>query len=382
MDISQLSVQLRPRKLDEVYGQPKVVGELKVIAKKNTWPTAMLMKGSTGTGKSTVAYITAAMINCSHPDADGNPCGVCPSCLSIMEERFDRDTFCMNANEDGGKSKVLELIQLTEGAPMYDNKKVFIIEEADALTGAGQSALLKLLETPKSHVHFILLSMTDRIPKSIVTRCQPYAFRSFNTKEVMLALKGMMEKLNLWNDESIPREFKFEGLATIAGSTDGSLREATQYLQKCLIGKYYTREEIRDSLGIVGEELVNDCLLYLLNKQGASFFSSLGKADIEAFFRMSYANLVNAAVYKFTEDASSSFYEHKLREIAGHLNHLKLLALFDELSAESKPYLNRSYFLSKMVSWFNTAETKERMEKKTLTVETRPVRVQGRTLVP
>lgn len=370
MDISQLSIQLRPRTLDEVYGQEKVIKELRATA---TWPTAMLMKGTTGTGKSTVAYIVASMINCMQPKPNGDPCGTCASCLSIAEERFDRDTFCMNANEDGGKGRIAELATLADSAPMYDKKKVIIIEEADSLSSSAKAALLKLLETPKTHVHFILLSMFEKgIPKFLIDRCQSYNFKSFTTKDIMLALKGMLEKLNLWDDESIPKTFKFEGLAAIAGSTEGSLREATQYLQKCLTGKYYTKEEIRDSLGIIGEDQVNDCLLNLLNKQGASFFGNLGKADIEAFFRMSYANLVNAAVYKFTETATSAFYEHKLREIAGHANHASLLGLFDELCKESKPYINRSYFLSKMVTWFSIPAGVHKITE--TEIPTRPIR--------
>ena len=151
----QLSIRLRPRTLDEVYGQSTVVKALKKRIMNQDIPNAMLLKGMTGTGKTTVAQIIAMALNCTDNNTPSrSPCGKCASCRSIMEEKFDRNTVRL----DGGassKSDVLDFARLVEGAPFYDRNKVFIIEETDQLSTAAKNSLLKILEKPMKNVFFI-----------------------------------------------------------------------------------------------------------------------------------------------------------------------------------------------------------------------------------
>jgi len=385
--MSQLAIDLRPRKIQDVYGQESVVNEVGKMLKSKDWPTAMLMKGSTGTGKSTVAYIVAAAINCSSPLEDGNPCGVCASCKSIMEERFGRDTIRLNANENGGKSDILDLNAYADVAPMYDPKKVIIIEEADSLSTAAKSALLKLLENPKKNIHYILLSMVNGgIPAPIKSRCQTYSFKSFGAKDIMLALKGILEALNLWEGEALPKSFKFEGLASLATSSGGSLREAVQNLQKCLTGEYYTREAILDNLGVMDSGTLNEALTALLDKKPNVFYQQIENLNIPDFFNLAYSIVTDALIYKMTNYCKSDFYEESNKVLSKHPKLRQVVALFEEISKEAQPYLRKAYFLSKTADWFlghsgmNSVSVEERMRGAPETrpfVPTRPTRPAG-----
>ena len=202
--MKNLAITLRPRTFADVFNQSSVVKELEERAVSKDWPTAMLLKGPSGSGKTTVAQIVAMTINCSALE-NGNPCGACASCKSIMEERFDRDTLVLDGSTIGVKDDVVSFGNLADMAPMMDKKKVLIIEEADQLSASAKNALHKILEKPRSHVHFILLSMfPNGLPPSIQSRCQTYTFKAFGMKEIAYGLKDVMTTLKLWDDTSIP----------------------------------------------------------------------------------------------------------------------------------------------------------------------------------
>lgn len=350
----QLSVDLRPRKIQDVFGQEAVVKEISELLKSKAWPTSMLLRGHSGTGKSTVAYIVASAINCTSPLPDGNPCGTCVSCKSIQEERFGRDVIVLNANESGGKSDVMDLATYADAAPMYDKKKIIIIEEADSLSAAGKAALLKLLERPRKNIHFILLSMVNGgIPLPIKSRCQTYTFKAFNAKDIMFALKDVLEKMDLWEGDKLPKEFKFDGLASLATSSQGSLREAVQNLQKCLVGEYYTKESIRENLGLMDSGTMNEALDALLDKKASIFYKVLSDLDIQDFFNLSYSILADALVYNLTGYCKSDFYEESNKRLSSHPKLRQLVVFFEEMSKESKPYLRKAYFLSRTANWFS-----------------------------
>ena len=350
----QLSIQLRPTKLDDVYNQPGVVTELKKRARDKNWPQAMLLKGSSGTGKSTVSKIIAMSINCQHPDKDGNPCCKCSSCMSIIEERFDRDTQVLDGSAFSGKDDVVNFGQLAEAMPMYDKKKILIIEESDQLSVAAKNAMLKLLEKPRDHVVFILLSMVNSgIPPAIQSRCQTFTFKPFTTKDIMFALKDVMDKTNVWSDESIPQSFKLQGIAAIATSARGSLREAIQAYEKCLIGKYYTADSIRDNLGIVDEEAMSSYIRKLLAKD-VTFLNDIYTLDINDFFPIAYSTLSDALIYKITGSTKNTYYENIIAEFSASPNLDELVNVFNTISENPRPYIVKPYFYAKLTQYLTT----------------------------
>ena len=107
---SQFSIKYRPYNIDDVVGQAEIVKAVKARMKDGRWPTAILLQGSSGTGKTTIAKIIAMAINCEHPDEDGNPCGHCASCQSIMNDSYGRDVCLLDASQNGQKDFVSHLL--------------------------------------------------------------------------------------------------------------------------------------------------------------------------------------------------------------------------------------------------------------------------------
>lgn len=363
MDITQLSISLRPQRLEDVFGQQGVVKELLTRQKDNKWPRAMLFKGLTGTGKTTCAQLVAMAIQCKNPGSNNSPCGICDECMSIRREQWDRGTELLDAGADSGKQDIQNLLQGADTASFYGPKKVFIIEESDQLSKAAMNSLLKILEKPNANVHFILLSMlSGGVPPAIQSRCQTFNFKPFMAKDIMFALKGSMEKLNLWTDPSIPDDFRIKGLGTIALASLGSLREATQLLEKCLVGKYFTAEEIRANLGIIDEETITSALEKLM-KRDVSFFNSIDGLDLTEFFNIAYTALSDAYVYSLTEFIKNEYFEGQVKSLSSYTTLPELVALFNGIQEESHGYIKKAYFMNKLAAYFSKTNKSQTASK-------------------
>jgi DNA polymerase III subunit gamma/tau len=349
--MKDLAIELRPMRLDDVYYQKRIISELKERASKNNWPLAMLFKGPSGTGKSTTAQIVAMTINCKNLK-NGDPCCECPSCKSIMEERFDRDTLVLDGSTLGLKDNIIEFGNIAEIAPSYDKKRILIIEESDQLSDSAKNALHKILEKPRNHVHFILLSMySTGLPTSIQTRCQTYNFKAFETYDIAMGLKATMERLNLWNDTSIPDSFKLEGLMTLSSVANGSFREALQYLEKCLVTKSYTKNEIRENLGIVDTTTVIEIINKILNLD-VKVFKDFEDIGFKTFFDEAYSTLTSALTLGVSGFITNEYFKDMYKALSIHPKASQLLSIFDEIFINSKPYIRKEYFYSKLLSFF------------------------------
>lgn len=376
---NNIAITIRPRKLEDVFNQDSVIKELKQRMLTKDWPLAMLLKGPTGTGKSTVGQIIAMTINCSHPHADGTPCGECASCQSIISERFDRDTVVLDGSTLGVKDDVISFGQIAEISPMYDKNKILIIEESDQLSTAAKNALHKILEKPRKNVHFILLSMaTSGLPASIQSRCQTYNFKYFDLPAIALGLKTTMEKLGLWADSSIPDTFRLEGLMVIASASKGSFREALQMLEKCLTGQYFTRDEIRTNLGIIDNVTITNLLTKFLDRDN-SFFEWFSSVDYNEFFNLGYSSLVSALVYRETKFIENEWFADIIKTISGHSRLKESIVLFDSIYENSSgSYLKKSYFFSKLAQSFSNRTAIVQTPKD---VPTPPSWVQNQTIL-
>ena len=350
MKINQLSILTRPRKFREVFGQPVVEKEILPRSISNKWPHAMLLKGPTGTGKTTVALLIAMRINCQKSLPDGEPCGECPSCKSIIEERFDRDTLLLDGSMFSGKEDIIEFTRIVETSPLYDSNRVLIIEESDQLSSSAKNSLLKILEKPIPNTYFILLSMIHNgVPQAIQSRCQVFHFRYFLQKDILYALKGVLEKINLWNDDRIPKEFKLQGLLEIASYSKGSLREAVQLLEKCLIGKYFTVEEIRKNLNFSTSSSIYTSVMKLLKKDISVLNDLEDMQDVTEFFNLSYAALVSAYIYKVTGTSRNEFYVSDYKEYVSEPSFEQLLDVYREVWENSENFVKKFYFIHKII---------------------------------
>ena len=356
-NISQYSIKYRPVSLDEVFGQPEIVKSLKARIKEQKFPTAMLFQGPVGTGTSPCAKIIAMAMQCHHPYEDGTPCLECPSCKSILNDTYDRDTIMLDGSQDGQKNAIINLTNTINSRPMYDKRRVFLIEEVDQLSSASKLALLKIIEkdySNRSPVHFILLSMeSNGVPQSIKSRCQVYNFRPVSVKDTMYAMKSIMERTGDWSNPNIPSNFKTEGLATIASISKGSLRIAVQNLESCIEGEIYNKEDIEGMLGGIDEVSSYKILSGLLEKsRDPEMWKTIYKSDPQELYNYLTLIISNAMIYKVTGYIDDSRFEDSTQGLIKSSNLSKLFDILTKHPQLCKPYMRKSDLMSALAEYY------------------------------
>ena len=352
--ITQYSIVYRPHKWEDVYGQDVVVGALKRRVLSNNYPKATLLVGPFGTGKTTIAEILAACMQASLPD--GNPDWNHPSNKPILNETFTRDTQRLDGSRIGGKGDVVEFTSILKVKPMYDRKRILIIEEADQLSSAAQNALLKVLEDPDANTHFILLSMNDKsgVSAPIKSRCQVYSVKSLKTADLMKAMKHVMEVSGDWQSDAIPDEFKLKGLSLIASASKGSLRVALQNLEGCIVAKAYTPEEIGTLLEDVADDIKMFKMLQMIldkSNEGALWdfiFDNKDPMHLYNYMSMLVAEAIlwKQTGYKYSETA------YGLEVLGKHKN---IQSFFDILTSHpllNKPFIRTTDLVAAIMSFY------------------------------
>lgn len=351
----QWAITDRPRTLKDLYGLDGIKKYFYSKAQDKDWPKAILLRGQFGNGKSTVAGIVASMMVCQNPTETGDPCGKCASCEAIISERFDRDVIRIDGGQSG-KADVVETInEHIATSPMFDSRKVIIIEEVQELSNAARNSLLKTLEHPKSKIHFILLSMESGAASGFVSRCVPFTFKKLAVKDLMFFLKETMESRGLWDDDTIPTEFKTQGLATLAQTSQGSIRLALQLLDMCVSGRFFTKEEILENLGFVDEMSAWAILLKLLALDD-SVWESLNKYKAFDFFAIAYSLMADASMFRvsgFLKDEGNPWVVSNIKKVGSANSFPYFLKAFDAIAAVSKPYLRDAEMISILTQTFS-----------------------------
>jgi len=328
-------------------------------AKTRDWPKSVLFRGQFGNGKTTAALLFAQAMVCQHPATNGDPCGVCPECDSIINERFDAAVQMIDGGQSGKADVVEQVSEFANGA-FFAKRRVMIIEEIQELSTAAKNSLLKILEMPRENVHFILLSMDTGGVSGLASRCVPFNFKKVPVKELMMFLKQTMEAEGLWGSADIPDEFRMKGLATIAQVSQGSIRQALQLLETCIIGKYFTSDEIVDNLGIADESMVIHTLLSLCDGTDPEVWGELQKYEPFEFFALGYKIVSDAAVYTasgYLANEGNTFFENNTKALASKSALPALLDAFNKLAPNSKPYLRKSELISAMIPVYTYSKT-------------------------
>ncbi|MCS7149695.1 MAG: DNA polymerase III subunit gamma/tau [Caldimicrobium sp.] len=253
-----LARKYRPQRFSEVVGQLHVVKTLTNALKSNKVSHALLFSGIKGTGKTTVARIVAKALNCQNLQDGYEPCNECPNCLEINKGSHV-DVLEIDAASNRGIDQIRDLIENLKYAPVKGKTKVYIIDEAHMLTKEAANALLKSLEEPPRHVHFILATTEpNKLPPTILSRCQRFDFRRLESKRVVQYLKRICEGES-YNMELSALEF-------IVKEAQGSMRDALSLLDQAMAYGVKTREDIVTALGWHEEALVEDLAFILLEK--------------------------------------------------------------------------------------------------------------------
>lgn len=174
----------RPQKFSEVVGQTEVIENLASQSKRDKFFGVYILCGQFGSGKTTTARIIAMAANCQHKDGNGNPCGECEACRSIKEGTAV-DVQEIAAAVSTGVDKVREICETVSYVPAVLQKKVYIIDEVQALSKNAFQAFLKMLEEPPAHAIFVLAT-TDvgAIPPTVRSRAATYYFRQLTQSEI------------------------------------------------------------------------------------------------------------------------------------------------------------------------------------------------------
>ena len=301
----QWSVKCRPHKLSDVYGLDKIKQFVYGCAKKDEWLNAVLFQAKYGTGKTTLAKIIAQMMVCQNPDENGEPCCECPSCKAIIDETWNRDVINLNGAADDSETLLSTVNNFVRTAPFKDKRKIIIIDEVQAMSYQCKAKLLKLTETPRPNVHYIFTSMIEEQTNSkekaaktaaFGSSCEVFRFPDFTTLDVMKYLFYTLKELNV----DVPDEFKTYGLQTIAQSSDGSLRKATQILQQCIDTQTYEPNEIKQNFGLEAVEDFYKTLLRLMNGDTSNelFNTLVNVIDYDGMIRLSVLAFANAETYR------------------------------------------------------------------------------------
>ncbi|MDR0670241.1 MAG: DNA polymerase III subunit gamma/tau [Treponema sp.] len=241
----------RPRTLDELAGQEFVVSTLKNSLKERTIAHAYLFSGPRGCGKTSAARILARSLNCEQGPGPV-PCGVCANCREIAAGSS------LNVIEIDGASNtsVNDVRQIRDEVlfpPQNGNYKVYIIDEVHMLSTNAFNALLKTIEEPPPYIVFIFATTElHKVPATIKSRCQQFAFRLIPIETIKAILADVCAEIKV--------EAEDEALFWIARESTGSLRDAFTLFDQVVSfsGGHIRAELIREKLGLVGLERLNE----------------------------------------------------------------------------------------------------------------------------
>ncbi len=258
MAYTALYRRFRPLKFEDMVGEDHITTTLKNQIKAGRVGHAYLFNGGRGTGKTTSAKILARAVNCLNPK-DGEPCNECEICKEILDGSLT-DVVEMDAASNNGVEDVRSIRDEVNFLPTKAKYRVYIIDEVHMLTTAAFNALLKTLEEPPEHVKFILATTEpQKIPTTILSRCQRFDFKKITNENIIKRLKIICKESDI--------KITDEALELIAVLSEGAMRDGISILERCC------QEEVDE----IGVDLVKD----LVGIPSLDYISKISRAIFE-----------------------------------------------------------------------------------------------------
>lgn len=261
----------RPSTFSEICDQDAVVRTLKRQVETDHIAHAYLFCGTRGTGKTTAAKVLSRAINCLRP-IDGDPCGECEICRALKAENC-MDVLEIDAASNNGVDEIRDLREKIKYPPTLTRYKVYIIDEVHMLSSGAFNALLKTLEEPPRHAVFILATTEpQKLPATILSRCQRFDFHRISVEAIVARLKVVLN--------GIGREAHEDALYEIARAAEGAMRDALSLLDVCLS---FTEGAVdaalaRDVLGTTGRDFMFEFTDALLTWDAAAALAKIDEA--------------------------------------------------------------------------------------------------------
>ena len=246
----------RPKIFDEVVGQKNVTDILKSQMISGRIPHALMFCGVRGTGKTSCAKIFAKAVNCLENN-NGNPCLKCQNCKKI-ENGNVIDVYEIDAASNNGVENIRTIREESNFVSSELKFKVYIVDEFHMLSSGAFNAFLRTLEEPQKNVIFILATTEfNKIPKTIVSRCQKFDFHRIPNDIIADRLKFVSEKENI--------NINSEALDLIAKNSDGAMRDALSILDQCSNYEKIDKNKINEILGLSGSQYIENLIENIIN---------------------------------------------------------------------------------------------------------------------
>ena len=279
----------RPDTFTEIVGQDAITRTLRRQVTTGRIAHAYLFCGTRGTGKTSAAKVLSRAINCLNP-RDGDPCGECEVCRMLKQET-SMDVVEIDAASNNGVDEIRDLREKIKYPPAVTRYKVYIIDEVHMLSTGAFNALLKTLEEPPQHAVFILATTEpQRLPATILSRCQRFDFHRISVDVIVERLMVVLG--------GIGRTASEEALLEIARAAEGAMRDALSLLDVCLS---YTDGEVsgqlaRDVLGTAGRGAMFDFADALIAGDAGAALTQIDQvmrrgSDPQVFIRDTVAHL-------------------------------------------------------------------------------------------
>ena len=278
----------RPKTFSDMVGQEAIVRTLRNQVMSGRVAHAYLFCGSRGTGKTSAAKILARAVNCLNPQ-NGDPCGQCESCKTI-ESDASFDVYEMDAASNSRVEEMRELLEKVDYPPQFGRYKVYIIDEVHMLSTSAFNALLKTLEEPPEYMVFILATTEpQKLPATILSRCQRFDFGRFSEEQIAGHLRRVAEASGVQAED--------EALSLIARAAEGGMRDALSILDMCMgEGNRVTEDAVRAALGTADRAFLFAFADALARQDGAAALQKVeelmrGGRDVQVFLKDFSAHL-------------------------------------------------------------------------------------------
>lgn len=344
MSYQVLARKWRPQTFDEIVGQEHVTRTLANALDRGRVHHAYLLTGPRGCGKTTMARLLAKALNCEQGPTS-KPCGKCSACEAIAGGSF-LDVLEIDAASNTGVDNIRELRESAQFQPTSGKKRVFIVDEVHMLSKGAFNALLKTLEEPPPHVHFVFATTEPvRIPRTILSRCQRFDFRLFRLEELVGRLRDIAA--------SESTKISDEALELLGSMAEGSMRDALSLFDQAVSATEGELDvaQVRELYGLVGDDIYLRMNEQILERDSAAILNLVeelagGGHDLVEFARGIVANFRDLLILRVDDSLAPRVekpeaVKQQLREQAGRFELADLLTM-TQRSAANYLQLERS----------------------------------------